>query len=862
MLWYINYVSQHFNNKNIRRSKEFMKAKYFLARLIAVILLLCICLASCTDVNDVSDDSKTNDVSSGDSHVIDSEGSDDMTSIEEASREVSSNISNDASSDASNETSVDLDGDTKTYKHVIVIGVDGAGAFFNTAETPNIDEIFKNGAVTYDAVTENPSISAQCWGSLLHGVKCTYHGLTNAIVASTPYPTDSQFPSFFKIVRENDADAKLASFTHWNPINIGIIENGIDIHKVGGISDAEITSAVCDYVKKEAPTLVFVQFDDVDAAGHASGYGNKAHLQKITEIDGHIAKIYEAYRSSGIIDDTLFIVTADHGGNGNSHGGTTDSETKIMFAATGKTVQNGIISEMAIRDTASIVLHAFGYTQPDTWTSRVPSGLFEGVTASERPVYVNKDSDRYHESVPTPSEGDDGYITDFVSKAPEVYLTFDGDINDKFGAETIQSGKLYYIDGYFGNAVSLDDGYITLKNKKFGTDSFSVSLWVHTEGVVEDPLLLSNKNWQSGRNKGFALTIRNTNMLRFNYADGVNRVDCNAVLPDDYKDGWVNVILVVDRQNDQISLCCDFGSQSTVNIPDILKNVSLDAFSDINIGQDGTGNYEYSMPASIDELMIFDYALTREDIGKLANYYGKEAEESPIRQHETAETPAKGSGKYISEMITDKKLLAYLDLDGSVNCKGDMTATANGKIEYCDGFFGKAAILDNGYISINDYAPGTDSFTIATWVKTSSVKGDPALFSNKNWQSGKNNGFILSLRDTNDLKFNMGQGGTQRTDKEILLPADYTTGWMHVIMSVDRKNGKVMISIDFGEFVVIELPSELKNASLDAYDVLNIGQDGTGKYGSALTAAIDEFMIFGGAFDTDDVNDLKSYFGV
>lgn len=847
-----------------------MKAKYFLTRLIAVIMLLCICLASCTDANDVSDDSKTQDASSGDGHVSnqvsDFEGSNDMTSKDEASKEVSNDVSNDVSNeisnDTSNETSDDVISGTKTYKHVIIIGVDGAGAFFNTTETPNIDEIFKNGAVTYDAVTENPSISAQCWGSLLHGVKCNYHGLTNAIVANTPYPTDSQFPSFFKVVRENDADARLGSFTHWNPINIGIVEDCIDVHKVGGISDAEITTAVCDYVKKELPKLVFVQFDDVDAAGHASGYGNEAHLQKITEIDGHIAKIYDAYKSSGILDDTLFIVTADHGGNGNSHGGTTDAETKIMFAAAGKTVKSGIISDMEIRDTASIVLHAFGYTQPETWTSRVPSGLFDGVTAGERPVYVNKDSDRYHESVPTPEKGDDGYISNYVSKAPEIYLTFDGDIKDRFGAETTQGGKLYYIDGYFGKAVSLDDGYITLKNKKLGTDSFSVSLWVHTEGVVEDPLLLSNKNWQSGRNKGFALTIRNTNMLRFNYADGVNRVDCDAVLPNDYKDGWVNVILVVDRQNNTIRLCCDFGTQSTVVIPDILKNVSLDAFSDINIGQDGTGKYGYSMPASIDELMIFDYALTRDDIGKLADYYGKEAEQSPIRQHKATDTPAKGSGKYITEIIKDKNLLAYLDLDGKVDCKGNMTATANGKIEYCDGFFGKAAVLGNGYISINDYAPGTDSFTIATWVKTSAVKGDPALFSNKNWQSGKNDGFILSLRDANDIKFNMGHGGTQRTDKEIILPADYNTGWMHIIMSVDRKNGKVMISIDFGEFTVIDLPSELKDVSLDAYDVLNIGQDGTGKYGSALTAAIDEFMIFDGAFGTDDVGKLRTYFGV
>ncbi|WP_237391621.1 hypothetical protein [Paenibacillus dendrobii] len=39
------------------------------------------------------------------------------------------------------------------------------------------------------------------------------------------------YPSIFKVVRESMPDAKLAAFSSWNPINSGIIESDIDMHK-------------------------------------------------------------------------------------------------------------------------------------------------------------------------------------------------------------------------------------------------------------------------------------------------------------------------------------------------------------------------------------------------------------------------------------------------------------------------------------------------------------------------------------------------------------------------------------------------------------------------------------------------------
>lgn len=508
------------------------------------------------------------------------------------------------------------------YKYVVVIGVDGAGSFFRNADTPNIDTIFANGATTYDCLTADPTISAQCWGSLLHGVTPSVHGLTNSVVSSTAYPSDSKYPSFFRVIRENDENAILASFCNWNPINVGIIENNIDAYKVGGISDSNLTDEIIKYLGSNNPTALFVQFDEADGAGHSYGYGSASQLAKISEIDGYIGRIYDAYEQNGILDETLFIVTSDHGGAGTSHGGLSDAEKYVMFAATGQNVQNGTIGDMEIRDTAAIVLYALGYECPETWTARVPSGLFEGVTAGDRPVYVDKESGRYHETEPTPEVGSDGYVTNYITDHElNTYLTFDGDITDNCNGSTTQGGKLYFVeDGYFGNGVSLDDGYVTLENFTPGEDSYTFALWINTKAISSDPCIFSNQNWDSGKNLGYTLTIRASG-VSLKLGNGGADIQCTAALPTDYTEGWMHVLAFIDRTNNKIGVCVDFGTIVTVDIPEAFR-ISLDTAYTANIGQDGRGYYNVPLPATVDEFMIFEGAFDQADVEALKNYYG------------------------------------------------------------------------------------------------------------------------------------------------------------------------------------------------------------------------------------------------
>ncbi|MCR5464135.1 MAG: Ig-like domain-containing protein [Bacteroidales bacterium] len=512
------------------------------------------------------------------------------------------------------------------YKHVIIIGVDGGGAFFKNTSTPRMDAIFKKGAVSYRTKTSYPTISAQCWGSMLHSVLPEFHRLTNGTVGSKPFKPDSPFPSIFRLVKEAFPNANMASFCNWNPINIGIIEDNLGVVKGTG-SDPEVANKVVQYIQGNDPTLVFVQFDSVDGAGHGSGYGSARHLSAITAVDALIGNIYDAVKRKGILDETLFIVSADHGGTPEgTHGGDTDAERYVFLGVAGKTVvEGGQIQDPEVRDIAAISAYAFGLDFPETWTGIVPGGLFQGVEAMERhemePAEIPVSENRKHQTEPTPA-------LDNVKSLLEghnviAYFPLDGDEKDALGkVETVTTGKLYYSDAYYGKGADMSDGYITLKNTAVGTNSFSVALWIKTNGVPSDPCIISNKNWNSGGNIGFVLSIRSDEDIKFNAGNNGDRMDAVAGLPLDYKNGWMHVILVVDRDKNKIRLFYDFASELDYDIPESLRNVSFDAL-DLNIGQDGTGHYGAHLAAQLDEFIITADALSDEDIAKLKAYYVK-----------------------------------------------------------------------------------------------------------------------------------------------------------------------------------------------------------------------------------------------
>lgn len=277
------------------------------------------------------------------------------------------------------------------YKHVVIVGIDGAGRFIEQAHTPNFDRIFKDGAVDYTARTETKSDSGPNWGAMLTGVSFLQTKMQNGTVSSVQRTSDTKYPSVFNVIRSAMPDSVLASYVNWNAINYGIIETDLGVEEVNITDDSALTDAICAYFDAgNKPTLFFVQLDSVDGAGHSCGSASTEFFEAIETADGYLGHIFDSVEANGMLDDTLFIVAADHGHElRGGHGGISMRVTNTTIAVRGKTVVSGGKMDKCTRtrDVAALVLYALGLERPDVMTARVPADVFVDVRGEMRSIY-------------------------------------------------------------------------------------------------------------------------------------------------------------------------------------------------------------------------------------------------------------------------------------------------------------------------------------------------------------------------------------------------------------------------------------------------------------------------------------------
>ncbi|WP_260869869.1 alkaline phosphatase family protein [Bacillus thuringiensis] len=244
------------------------------------------------------------------------------------------------------------------YKHVFIIGLDGAGIAVKNANAPTIQHFIANGASTYNAKSLSPTISAQNWGGILHGVAPNKSLLTNTIASEESYPENSPYPSFMKILKQERPHAKIASFVGWPPINKGIIEQSIDAH-IEMKPDNQLALKIANYIKTDGKDTVvtFIHFEDIDKTGHAQGYGGPAYMKQIEQTDQNVGIVLDAIRDADLLQDSFIIMTTDHGGKGFGHGGESLEEKTVFWAANrpGVVAKLSIVTPMMNMDTAAIV---------------------------------------------------------------------------------------------------------------------------------------------------------------------------------------------------------------------------------------------------------------------------------------------------------------------------------------------------------------------------------------------------------------------------------------------------------------------------------------------------------------------------
>ena len=132
------------------------------------------------------------------------------------------------------------------------------------------------------------------------------------------------------------------------------------------------------YIKEKKPALLFIHIDAIDHAGHAFGRGTPEYYAALEHADGQIAQIVEAIKEAGIYDDTVVILTSDHGHNGTGHGGDSLYEIETPFVIWGKGIKKGeeITETMIQYDVAATVAKILALETPQSWRG-VPMNVFK-----------------------------------------------------------------------------------------------------------------------------------------------------------------------------------------------------------------------------------------------------------------------------------------------------------------------------------------------------------------------------------------------------------------------------------------------------------------------------------------------------
>lgn len=254
-------------------------------------------------------------------------------------------------------------------KRVLIIGIDGCRPdALLAAETPRMDELWKGGAYSFRARTDEISSSGPAWTAMLSGVWHQKHQVRDNDYED---PDLEHYPHFFHRIRQEKPELRTYSVVNWGPIH-SILQEGDATYTSRKISDALVAEEVASILEKEEVDVMFVQLDEVDGAGHRHDYSVKSrkYLQAIERSDEQVGIMVDALhrRAQREMENWLIIISSDHGGSDFSHGKNIPEHTTVFYIASGPgTLRGAITSEVGVVDVAVTALYYLGIPAKASW---------------------------------------------------------------------------------------------------------------------------------------------------------------------------------------------------------------------------------------------------------------------------------------------------------------------------------------------------------------------------------------------------------------------------------------------------------------------------------------------------------------
>ena len=197
------------------------------------------------------------------------------------------------------------------YEHVILIVVDGVRSdILVGANTPNIDNLTASGSFTWNAWTVRPSNTITAIPSIFTGATREVHGVTD-------WDGEIYAETFVEVFEEAGLPCAIVGE---DPILGGYSATYSTNYYSHPQAEEHFMTLAIDLLRENDFYFVTVYNPVPDHMGHQYGHSSPEYREAIEDADYHIGRLVENLKELGVYEDTLIVITPDHGMTGRSHG--------------------------------------------------------------------------------------------------------------------------------------------------------------------------------------------------------------------------------------------------------------------------------------------------------------------------------------------------------------------------------------------------------------------------------------------------------------------------------------------------------------------------------------------------------------
>jgi len=266
-------------------------------------------------------------------------------------------------------------------RRVVIVLADGLRPdAISPTQMPSLDALSRAYTMALHARTVRPSRTAAALTSLATGIAPSSHGLIEPglaflgkLMSLRPLGHELEragLPSH--IVASELLPAERAVV--WALVSAA----GIGKFSARGRRARDVAAAAIAVAREQRTGVLCVYLNDADLAGHAHGWMSPQYLAAAAELDAAIGAL------SGLADDSLMIVLADHGGGGvtahdHAEPHAVNDRIPLILAGPDVTRRHQLTRGVSLLDLPPTLLWWFGVEVPASYEGRVLSQAFTRV---------------------------------------------------------------------------------------------------------------------------------------------------------------------------------------------------------------------------------------------------------------------------------------------------------------------------------------------------------------------------------------------------------------------------------------------------------------------------------------------------